>query len=276
MNSINNTNQAIMLFDEQGTPTFRLDRETNSFLGISVTYDFSDENSIFEQCGQLFGLSKTKPLRNNRIGNTRVLDISNLLTELPIQIIISSVDLSNSELEQVITLYEKFGNVMRKRYRNVREYPLAHILHSRILDECIFNSIFDYSERNKNNTNFSIFIDNWAIPKNDVSIYLKERSSSFQAKINKLNREFNFPIQICVSSISLLNENNFRKRFIGVVASVISRSFLQPDNLKFSEYPFDTINNVETNKFFEITKKTIELCRKIMDDSSRNPPVLTF
>jgi hypothetical protein len=29
-------NQAIILFDEQGTPTFRIDRETDSFIGVAI------------------------------------------------------------------------------------------------------------------------------------------------------------------------------------------------------------------------------------------------
>ena len=33
----------VLLFDEQGTPTFRPDRETVSFLGIGVMYDLANK-----------------------------------------------------------------------------------------------------------------------------------------------------------------------------------------------------------------------------------------
>ncbi len=274
MNSINNTNQVIILFDEQGTPTFRTDRETNSFLGVAITYDLYDEDNLLNQCNQLFGLSKTRPLKNKDISNTRVVNISNLLIELPIQIIISSVDLSNAEFEEVVTLYEEFGNVMRKRYRNIRERRLAHILHTKILDNCIYNSICDYAERNQRNSIFSIYIDDWAIPENDVNIYLEDRSLSFHKKINSLYQEFYSPFQISVPTILLLKEDNNRKRFIDVIASVISRSFLKKENERYSEIPFNTIINVDTNRYFEITNKTMKDFRDFMDESSRNPPVL--
>lgn len=262
---------AIILFDEQGTPTFRSDRETNHFLGIAVTYNLVDEDQLIKQCDQLFGLSNKKPLRNRQISIKRINEISDLLLDLPIQIIVTSLDLSNTELESVVKVYEDFGNVMREKYRNVRERPLAHALHTRIVDECIFTSITDYAERKRDNLLFSIFIDDWAIPKNDVDIYLNERSLSFKNKINDLFRKFDFPFQLDVPSISLLKTDNNHKRLIGVIASVISRAFSNKTDDRYSDSPLKLISN-KNNKYFEITNKTIEFFRKVMDETLRNPP----
>ena len=112
MNELYSEKQIVILFDEQGTPTFRPDRETNSFIGVTATYELSDEEDIYKSCNELFGLSNTEPLKNRHITKTRAEDISNLLIRLPIRITISSVDLSNSDLQKVVTLYEEFGNLM--------------------------------------------------------------------------------------------------------------------------------------------------------------------
>lgn len=273
MNELYSEKRIVVLFDEQGTPTFRSDRETNSFIGITATYELSDEEDIYKSCNELFGLSNTKPLENNRISKTRAEDISSLLIRLPIQITISSIDLSNSDLQKVVTLYEEFGNLMRRQYRNIRERPLAHILHAHILDACIFNSICDCAARIQRNSTFVIFIDNWAIPKNDIEISLKDRSCSLESKINSLYQGINFPFQIRIPSITLLNEDNDRKRFIGAIASVVSRSFLYQENERYSDVPFNTIMNIETNKYLEITDEIIEFLRNLMDKILRNPPV---
>lgn len=260
-------NQAIILFDEQGTPTFRSDRETDSFLGIAITYNLSDEENIFSQCDELFGLSKAKPLRNNKISNSRIIHITNLIMQLPIQIAISSLDLSNSEFQKVVRSFEEFSNLMREKHRDVRERSLAHILHSQILDDCMFKLISNSALKNRMNNNFSIFIDNWSIPASDINIYLEQKSHSFESKINNLLHQFNFPFQIIVPTITLLNEDNIRKRFIGVIASVISRSFMQNNNERYSEYPLSSLMNIESNKYYEITKETMDILMKIMHDS---------
>lgn len=272
MDIVNNIDQAIILFDEQGTPTFRPDRETNYFLGVAITYDYSDEDEIFNQCDKLLRLSNKKPLENRHLSINRVTEISDRLLNLPIQIVVTSLDLSNTEFEQVAKVYEEFGNVMRDKYRNIRERPLAHAIHTRIVDECIFTSITDYAERKRKNILFSIFLDDWAIPQSDVNIYLNERSLSFETRLNDLFRQFNFPFKIMVPSISLLKTDNNYKRLIGVITSVISRGFLNKTDRRYSNSPLNLISNSKSNKYFDITNKTLEFFRKFMDDASRNPP----
>ncbi len=273
MNLQNSYNQVVILFDEQGTPTFREDRETNFLLGVSVMYDLSAEDFIFDQSRILFGLSNTGALRNRKISNSRAVEISQLLPELPIQIVISILDLSDIEFQRVVNLYRDFGDIMRERYRNVRGRPIAQILHPQILDDCIFNSICDYSERNQINSSFLVFIDDWSIPVNDIEIYLEDRSRSFQEKINSLHSEFNYGFEINVAEILLLNQDSYRKRFIGVIASVVSRAFLNNDNVRYSEVPLNNILSSEINQKNDITNKVKQLLIDVMDDSSRNPPL---
>ncbi len=272
MNSLDSYKHVVVLFDEQGTPTFRTDRETDVFLGMAALYDLSDEDSIFKTSDALFGLSNSKPLRNTNISVERVNKITELLTNLPVQLVISIVNLSDSEFQQNVELHEELGNQLRPRHRNVRVRPLAHIMHTAILDECIFQSICNYSERTQQNSIFSIHIDDWSIPAADIEIYLKERTQSFESKINGLFQDHNFQFQIRVPPISLLNEDNERKRFIGVLASVISRSFMHREDERYSEKPISLIVNGNTHTYVDITKKAIGIFRKVWDKSLRNPP----
>jgi len=159
MSGIHFKREIILLFDEQGTPTLRPDRETDWFLGVAVTYDLANEKEIFSTCSKLFGLSNVRPLKNNRISNLRAERISTLVTELPIQTIISSVNLSNDEFQRVVTLYEELENMLRKKHRQIRERPIAQILHSQVLDECLFKSIMNYMERHLTSSAFSVHVD---------------------------------------------------------------------------------------------------------------------
>jgi hypothetical protein len=264
----------IILFDEQGTPTFKEDRETNYFLSAAITYNLSDENAIFKDCDTLVGLSNVRPLRNRNINNNRATEIVNLIIQLPIQVVIASLELSNIEFQETIKLHEDLCNLIRDRYGNRKRRHLAHILHTRIVDECIFNSICDYSERHQNNSNFLINIDDWSISEDDIEIYLTQRSQSFEEKINILFRKYNFPFHIKVPSISLLNVDNARKRLIGVVTSVVSKSFIYQTNNKHSDFPIIVILSEKTNKYIDITNKTINFFKIFWNETLRNPPVL--
>jgi hypothetical protein len=149
---------------------------------------------------------------------------------------------------------------------------LSHIIHTTILDECIFQSICNYSERAQLNSIFSIHIDDWPIPAADIEIYLKERSQSFESKLNGLFQGHNFQFHIRVLPISLLNVDKERKRFIGVLASVISRSFMHREDERYSEKPINFIVKSDTHIYVDITQKSIGIFRKVWDKSLRNPP----
>ena len=262
----------VLLFDEQGTPTFRPDRETVSFLGIGVVYGLANEEHLFRECDQWFGLSNSRPLKNNKIRNSRAERISKLIANLPIQVTITSIDLSSEELQQVVGVYEELGNIMRAKHRKVRERPTPQILHSDILDYTLFESITRYIKNSTTNSSISVYIDDWSIPANDLEIALEMRSQSLEEKINDLFGEFVDNLAITVSPIVLLNQDSSRKRFVDVISSVVSRSFLKEDNPRFSNIPLQNILDAENshNESHDITDNTIRLMRKSMDEFLRN------
>lgn len=261
------------MFDEQGTPTFRNDRETDWFLGVAVTYDLEDEEELFNTCSELLGLLNKRPLKNAKIHKERANGIAQLIANLPIQIVVSSLNLSNSDLQRVITLYEELGSLLRKRHRHVRGRPIAQILHSHILDECIFKSITNYMDINQISSKFSIYIDDWSIPTNDMEIYLNGRSGSINNKMNSLYKRYGSDFRIDISPISLLKEDSLRKRFIDEITSSVSRSFLKSENERYSEVPINSILANEINQYEEITDKEIEFVNFFMNINLKNPPV---
>ena len=84
------------------------------------------------------------------------------------------MNLANKEFHQVLTLYEQLGNQLRKKHRQVGGRKIAQILHSEIFDECLLKSIINYMERRLTSSAFSVYMDNWSIPKDDLEIYLKD------------------------------------------------------------------------------------------------------
>ena len=73
-------------------------------------------------------------------------------------------------------------------------------------------------------------------------------------------------------NIQLLVEDTKKKRFIDVLASVISRNFLNSNNSKYSDSVFNTIfsdSSYDISKQ-DITEVTIDTLNYIMDDISRN------
>jgi len=262
----------IILFDEQGTPTFNINRETDFFLGVAVTYKLSDEKDIIESCKRVFGLQNKKPLKNNLISNNRINEISNILPYLPIQIIITSITLSDTEFQKVVELYKDYSNIMREKFRNVRERGLNHILRTFIVEDCIFYSIDNYCEKSQEDLLFSIFIDDWSIPKSDVDIYTNFYSHSLETRINNLFNEFNFNFQISVPPINYLKNDTDRKRIIDVITSFVSRSFLDKNDNKYTSLPKENILNINSNNYFDITDKTKKFITMFMDATLRNPP----
>ncbi len=97
----------IVLFDEYGTPTLRQDRESEFFIGVGACYKNSDELIIFHQIEGLFGLRNKKPLKNNRISTERAIKISKELKQLPIFLVVVTIDLSNIDLIETVTEYQQ-------------------------------------------------------------------------------------------------------------------------------------------------------------------------
>jgi len=253
----------IILFDEQGTPTF-IDMETNIFLGVAVAYNINIEDKIFIDCSNDFNLSNKKMLKNNRISSKRALRISNVLSKLNLDIVVGSIDLQNPELQSVVSAYEKFGNTLRRVHRNIRGRPIAQILHKELFDFVFYKIVNNQIDKHPFSTRFSVYLDDWAFPVNDILIELETSSSSFEKKINEVNMQ-DFPeAQVKLDNFKLLNVDSQRKRFIDVIASVISRKYLAKDNAKY-------FTNKELNQKIDetdITRATIEDINFYMENIS--------
>ncbi len=263
--------QVTVLFDEFATPTFRTDRESDYFLGVGVVYPSEVEDDLFKQADELFGLSNRNPLKNSRIAVPRADNISQLVSELPAQVTVSSLDLSNGDLQRSTKTYEELGNELRKLHRRVRERPVAQILHSNILDDTLFESIARYLELNQMDTDFDVYIDDWAFPARDVEIALVHRSDSLRQKINDVQSRFGLATALSISPIQLLNVDSKRKRFIDVVTSAVSRSFLPREHPHYSPVPLQNILALADNRQVDFTKHTIIFLQRAMDEFSRNP-----
>jgi len=264
-------NEIIILFDEQGTPTFRSDRDTKKFLGVCVAYNLKEEDKYFKEADNLFGLSNSKPLKNNKIKTSRAIEIAKLISNFDIFINIATVDLENNEFQNVISLYEEFGNLIRERERKIRQRPKSQIIYSQILFPQIFRIIKQYIGRKQSSANFSVFIDNWAFPENDLSLALELPSEIITEKMNEINK-IHFPnVKISCNQFELLVEDSNRKRFVDVIASILSRKFKDTNHEKYVEDILEIIStgdnvNVVHNEFTEVI---INHIRESMDDMSR-------
>jgi len=263
--------QIIVLFDEQGTPTFGPDRETDWFLGVTVTYDLADEERILSSCSELFGLSKAKPLKNRHIDNARAEQISDLVIKLPIQLVVRSVYLSNDEFQQALTAYKQLGNKLRKKHRQVGERNIAQILYSQILVETVFTSIIGYMERHLVSSAISVYVDHWFFPRYDIGIHLKDWPKGIQRDVNSFYEEQGPDLNVRIAPISLMKHYSSRKRFVDVITSVVSRSFLRQGSVRFSQIPLQTLLKNHVNRHKDITQATIDFIKLLMDRLPRNP-----
>lgn len=262
----------LILFDESGTPTFDAGRELKHFVGVAVSYSNDMENDIFEECDSPFGLSNKNPIKNPSIDSKRAMSITEQILKLPMRLSIHSVNLDDSALEEKLALYIEWGNLLREFHRKIRPRPLPQFLHSQVLDGCLFDAILRPVEEGIREYNFSIFIDNWAIPINDQEPYLIDRSPSIQDKINNFLGEYFPGISIEISPLSLLEIDSKRKRFIDVITSVVSRAFLREDHIRHSTVPLEMIlaSGIGTHK--EDSEEIKSFVTELMDSGSRNPP----
>ena len=118
------------------------------------------------------GLNNTKPLKNRQISNERAIRIATSLCNLPIKMVVCEIDLNNQIFIETLKQYAESSNQIRIRERAVKERPIAQIIHSKILSNCLFEIITLCLEQNQSKNGFSIFIDNWSIPQSDIEIYL--------------------------------------------------------------------------------------------------------
>ncbi len=229
------TKNMVVLFDESGTPIIKDDPRTDWFLGVGIAYEQSAEEMIFARCKDAFGLAKSKPLKNDGIGNSRAVCIAKILADLPVSIFISRVNTADPKYRETIVDYEDFGNKVRQEFRQIRGRPIAQIIHSNILSHCLFYLITGYFEQGGSDAAFALFIDNWSIPEKDIDISRSFRTESLYERISSLHRRFPAEGQlVSIKPLELLKEDSSRKRFVDVVASIFSRAYLKRDNQRYS------------------------------------------
>lgn len=261
----------VVLFDEYGTPTFRDDRESNIFLGTTSAIPRVLENEIFEKCKEKFGLSKSKPLKNDSLSKSRIEDISQLLSSLPVQITVTYVNLSDPEFQRISKLYEEYGNIMREIHREVKKRPLAQILHSHIVGHALFTSICNYAEKKNTSLNTSVFLDDWSVPESDKRILFEIAKSSLERKITEVFSGGQNKLKIIVNQIGLMKVDSNRKRFIDIITSIVSRSFVDTQNEKcFLDILDKMMKNKGMNHHIEdITKSLTDFMIKFMNKTVR-------
>ena len=256
----------VVLFDESGTPGISNDEKTDWFLGVGVAYEQSAEEIIFSECKKPFGLAKTRPLKNDQITNDRAVIIANLLANLPVSISISTVNTADPTFRSTIVDYECFTKKARES-RQVRKRPIAQIIHSQVLDHCLFHLITGHFEAGEGDAAFAIFIDNWSIPQNDVDIYLEYRATSLNRRISSLCAKYHDGQPVSIARLKLLNKDTHRKRFVDVVASIFSRAYLRTDNPKYSCKAADILQECGKADCCDATQYSIEIMHNLMNDS---------
>ena len=254
----------IVLFDESGTPEIGNNDRTDWFLGVVVRYDHSAENEIFFKCTKEFGLSNTKPAKNASIGCSRAIRIAKLLAGLPLSIFVSGVRIANPEYCKTIVDYARLGNIARKEHRQIRERPIAQIIHSHTLDHCLFHSITDFFEAGARDSQFYVHIDNWSIPQNDVEINLELRARLLNGHISTLCAKYHSGQPKSIARLQLLIEDSSRKRFVDVVTSVLSRNYLKTDDPKYSREPTDILERCGKAQFGDATGSSIRIMQEMM------------
>ncbi len=257
----------VMLFDESGTPTIKDNPRTDWFLGVGMAYEQSAEKMIFSRCKDACGLAKSRPLKNDRIENSRAVCIAKLLADLPVSIFVSRVNTVDPKYRKIIVDYEGFGNKIREEFRQIRERPIPQIIHSHVLDHCLFHLITGYFEQGGGDAAFSVFIDNWSISPNDINIYLKERATSLHRAISSLCANYAEGQPVSISHLELLNTDTPRKRFVDVVASVFSRAYLKRENQRYSCEAADILQECGKASCNDATQYLINFMQAIMEES---------
>lgn len=92
--------EIIVLFDEQGVPTFSGD--TSTIIGVCLFYSSEDEQDIFDRCNGAFRLSTAKPRKNNRVSKSNAVDMVNCLGSLPVYLSAVKLNLADETLRTVV------------------------------------------------------------------------------------------------------------------------------------------------------------------------------
>jgi len=268
---IDQSDELIVLFDEQGSPTFRDDREREYFLGVAVSYLKSNESQIFIDCDKDFGLSKNKVLKNTVISNTRAKNIAQKFSSLPIQLTVASMKLGDTNLQRAVSLYRDFGNILRTRHRRIRNRPIAQILYPQIFNHAVFSAVSNFIYQNPYVKIVNIFIDNWSFSPNDTVIALDYNKKVFQKVIKIVLEKLEINTEVRINDYTILDANTPKKRFIDSIASVASRNYLNIDDPKYFHDVFDimTSNKTMKHEIIDITDTIILFLKDFMDRTAR-------
>lgn len=258
------TKNMVILFDESSEPVISDDYRTDWFIGVGVAYEKSDEEIIFSKSKAHFGLMNSKPLKNDRISNNRVIKIIKVLEDLPVSIYVSGVNTANPILRKVIGDYECFGEKNRLKFRKVRKRPIPQIIHSQVLDHCLFNLIVSYFEDRGSEAAFDVFIDNLSIPENDIYISLEHRATSMFNKIWSLCSDFAQGRLISIAPLELLSKDSSRKRFVDVVASTFNKAYLKPNYKKYSIEIVEILKKYKRAQCGDATQHSINIMQALM------------
>lgn len=259
----------VVLFDESGTPAISNDPRTDWFLGVGVVYEQSDEEFIFSKGEAVFGLAKTKPLKNNQISNSHAVRIAELLADLPVSIYVSSLDTANPILHQIIADYECYSNEARLKVRGIRGRPIAQIIYFHVRDHCIFNTIVGHFEARGGDAAFAVFTDDWSIPENDIEIALDHSATSLCKTISQHVARLSEARLDSIAPFELLTKDNSRKRFVDVVASIFSRAYLRTNDEKYSREAADILQECRRAHCTDATQHSIDLMQEVMKQGPR-------
>jgi len=254
----------VALFDESGTPGIGFDQRTEWFIGVGVRYELAKEDVIFSKATADFGLANTKPLKNDRITNTRAISIAKLLADLPANIYVSSVNTADPIFREIIVAYERFGEKARRKFRQARKRPIAQIIHSHVRDHCLYNLITGHFNEGGDDAAFAVFIDDWSIPERDIDISLRYSARSLHEKISRDCEEFGQGRLLSIAPFELLNADSSRKRFIDLIASTFSRAYLKTNNEKYSRDAADILEESGRAHCSDATQHLIRIMQAVM------------
>jgi len=268
-----------VLFDESGTPTFSQKNNSTYFLGVALLYETKDEATILNDIKSTIGLSKSKPVKNDRLSSQKVIDCAKILGTKNIYISARYVQLDNSDLRAILQDYEKFGNLSRELYRGITtERKIAQILHSQIMGECIADLILTYApEHLADSYIFEPYIDNWSYAKPDQHIITEFTPENLERKLRELLREnLKRDPQIIIRPIQLLiDKSSDKKRLIDSLTSSISRGIYNVNDSKYDKTPTIDLSQSLGDRFtiIDVTSEMTVFINNVMYDDIQETKV---
>jgi hypothetical protein len=260
-----------MLFDESGTPTLKNDRESDFFLGVTLTYPTELENDLFLVDPGLFNLESKTPKKNSKIKLSKIESIGEYILNQSILWCICYLDLSSEEFQEVAATYHDYYNCIRSTIRTVRDRPVAQILYNQLISDSVFYSIQHSFESSPTDLDFNIFLDNWSHPVDDEKIVLELTPQSMTKRSNEILEKFNIHHEIRINNFTPLSDDSAKKRIIDIATSAASRAFLSSDDEKYSAVINEIITNGNRKSVHlrDITSTTIDFFREFINRTAK-------